>query len=77
MDSIELGPRRMICPHCGKKFQDPDKITAGRARWAGTTPRERAKAARKAAKSYWQTQDADARKLHAQRAAAARWGKRD
>ena len=76
MDTLKLDPRRMICPHCGKEFQDPGKITAGRARWAGTTPQERAKVARKAANTYWQTQDADARKLHAQRAAAARWRKR-
>ena len=52
------------CPECGHTFSSPapDKQAGGKARWAGTTAKQRSEAARAAVSARWAKKRAEATK---------------
>lgn len=58
------------CPNCGHTWEDQARASGGKARWKGTTKRERSAAASAAVAARWK--DPAARKA-ASEAARRRW----
>lgn len=50
---LEPEKLKMKCPKCGHEWPNKNQSKGGKARWKGTTKKQRSKAASDAAKARW------------------------